>query len=42
MDVVEAIVKVPTDSRDEPLVPAPLKIEIIRIDSAAMPGFARM
>ncbi len=41
MDVVDAIVKVPTDSRDEPLVPVTLKIEIMRVDSAALPGLTR-
>jgi len=33
MDVVDKIVKVETDSIDQPLVPITLKIEIIRLDS---------
>lgn len=33
MDVVDKIVKVETDSIDQPLVPLTLKIEIIRLDS---------
>ena len=33
MDVIDKIVKVETDSTDQPLVPITLKIEIITLDS---------
>ena len=33
MDVVEAIVSVPTDSTDTPLVPIPLKIDVIQMNA---------
>jgi len=36
MDVVEAIVSVPTDSTDAPLVPIPLKIDVIEMTSAQL------
>ena len=36
MDVVDKIVKVATDSLDQPLVPITLKIEILRLDSLAI------
>jgi hypothetical protein len=31
MDVVEAIVSVPTDSNDQPLKPIPLHIDVIQL-----------
>lgn len=43
MDVVEAIVSTPTDSLDAPLVPIPLKVDVIQLsgDSLKALGFAR-
>jgi peptidyl-prolyl cis-trans isomerase B (cyclophilin B) len=42
MDVVEAIVAVPTDSSDQPLKPIPLHIDVIRLSSEDLEkyGFA--
>ena len=34
MDVVEAIVSVPTDSLDAPLTPIPLKVSVIQMTAA--------
>jgi len=39
MDVVEAIVSVPTDSTDAPLVPIPLKVDVIEMTSAQLASF---
>jgi len=39
MDVVDAIVKVETDSIDQPLVPVTLKIELIQMDSLELIKF---
>ena len=39
MDVVEAIVSVPTDSTDAPLVPIPLHIDVIEMTAAQLAGY---
>ena len=36
MDVVETIVSVPTDSADAPLVPIPLKVDVIQMSAAQL------
>lgn len=36
MDIVDAIVKVQTDSIDEPLVPITLKLELLKLDSLSL------
>jgi len=39
MDIIDAIVKVETDSIDEPLVPIPLKLENFKLDSLALSNY---
>jgi peptidyl-prolyl cis-trans isomerase B (cyclophilin B) len=39
MDVVEAIVSVPTDSTDAPLTPIPLHIDVVELTSAQLAGY---
>lgn len=39
MDVVEAIVSVPTDSTDAPLVPIPLKVDVVEMTAAQLEGY---
>jgi peptidyl-prolyl cis-trans isomerase B (cyclophilin B) len=39
MDVVEAIVSVPTDSTDAPLVPIPLHIDVMEMTAAQLAGY---
>jgi peptidyl-prolyl cis-trans isomerase B (cyclophilin B) len=39
MDVVEAIVSVPTDSADAPLVPIPLHVDVVEMTSAQLAGY---
>jgi peptidyl-prolyl cis-trans isomerase B (cyclophilin B) len=36
MDVVETIVSVPTDSLDAPLVPIPLKVDVVEMTAAQL------
>ena len=36
MDVVEAIVSVPTDSADAPLVPIPLHVDVVEMTKAQL------
>jgi len=37
--VVEAIVSVPTDSTDAPLVPIPLHIDVVEMTAAQLSGY---
>jgi len=39
MDVVEAIVSVPTDSTDAPLTPIPLHIDVVEMTAAQLAGY---
>jgi len=39
MDVVEAIVSVPTDSADAPLVPIPLHIDVVEMTAGQLSGY---
>jgi len=39
MDVVEAIVSVPTDSTDAPLVPIPLHVDVVEMTAAQLSGY---
>ena len=39
MDVVEAIVSVPTDSADAPLVPIPLQVDVVEMTAAQLGGY---
>jgi peptidyl-prolyl cis-trans isomerase B (cyclophilin B) len=39
MDVVEAIVSVPTDSSDAPLTPIPLHVDVLELTSAQLEAY---